>query len=390
MDIVTFLTKMITVTSNISSSQRLNKTGSLFPVVYSSSLIQNSLGQVSFLYTASDSHIHQAGTSSVVLNTVEFSMSTGSFYLIDGGTKILNSGSIASTSASNATVTIVSNLGTFVYQFPQQPLVQYFDYIYCNTSSLKIRVTNNTQPFWIASASLGNAFNPWYRNTNQMFLNGVDLRGLGFTYGQSYRYVSMITPQHGITCQHSPPGLGETVYFYDSASNIIQTRTILSKSHYSNTDVCLVQLNTTISAPIQPLWVFPPSWPSYIADVNNTYNEPIFPCIIPNSNKSSFEVRAWTLFTGSAFGYPEIQTNGLVSGCPFTSVQLYTGGESSSPCMALLNINGKIQAVFMYAMHYASVEGPFISQPPVFNWLTASVSPYTMSVVDMSSYQSVF
>jgi hypothetical protein len=134
-----------------------------------------------------------------------------------------------------------------------------------------------------------------------------------------------------------------------------------------------------------PSWVFPTNWNEYIYDVNNTPYEPVFPCIVINANKNTVECRAWSNLNSSTTTYA-IEVNGIVPDCLFTSNQSFTGGQSGTPVLTL--VGGK--RVLMFAFYGSNGTGPFVSNPTVFNWLSSSISPFTMSVVDLTGYQSSF
>jgi hypothetical protein len=118
-------------------------------------------------------------------------------------------------------------------------------------------------------------------------------------------------------------------------------------------------------------------------DVNNTFSEPVLPIFIPNHNYQTIQCMSWNYLTSANY---EIITGGGVPNCPFSSTTLFTGGDSSAPCLML--VGGKL--VYIYSLHYAQGSGPFISNSTVYNWLSNSIAPYSMSVIDLSSYQSVF
>ena len=331
-------------------------------------------------YTGSDGHIYVNGTLNNYYQQANLQCNQP-FYLSDGNAVTI-SGSIVTTSQSYAIVAInTPNSGKYFFQFGQITQGQVFNYIYRNSASLEIRTTNETSAHYINSQSLGKN---WYSATNQQnsWTKGIDFTGLGL--GPSFRWCTLITPLHAITCNHSPPIIGETITFRDTASNVITSSTIASMSNLAGTDVQLVTFANPLPPTCTPSYVLPVSWSNYIPDCNNSLGEPVLPCIIPNGNLGTIECRGWSSFTGP-WNY-DITTNAAVPNCAFTSTTYYTGGESSSPCMML--IGGK--RVFLYAMHWSAVSGPLISQPTIFNWLSSSISPYTMSVIDLSSYQSVF
>lgn len=331
-------------------------------------------------YTGSDGHIYVNGTLNNYYQQANLQCNQP-FYLSDGNAVSIN-GSVVITSQSFSSVAInTPNAGQFIFQFGAITQGQLFNYIYRSSSSLEIRTTTETSAHYMASQSLGNQFNSGINQLN-CWTRGIDFTGLGI--GSSFRWCSLITPLHAITCNHSPPLINEIISFRDSASNIIASSSIASMSNLGGTDVQLVTFATPLPSTCIPSYVLPLSWSNYIPDCNNSLGEPVLACIIPNGNDGTIECRGWSGFTGP-WSY-EITTNALVPNCPFTSNVYYTGGESSSPCMMLMG--GK--RVFLYAMHWAQVAGPLISQPPIFSWLSSSIAPYTMSVVDLSSYQSTF
>ena len=301
-------------------------------------------------------------------------------FTLAGSGIYLFSGSNAFTSQSFSTVNVNTIAGTYVLSFPAVSTASSYEYIYCDTSSFKIRTTNELAAHWNASSSLGSIFS--VSNQSKCWTKGIDFTGVG--KGPTGPHITLITPLHGITCNHYLPINGEIITFYDTASNPITGGIILSQINLTGTDVQLITFTSPLPATCTPSWVLPTNWNDYIFDVNNTPYEPVLPCIVPNANLGTIEARAWWSFT-SVWPY-EITVVAAVPNCPVTNNTYYTSGQSGVPVMTL--VGGK--RVFMYAIHWSTGGGPLISQAPIFNWLTASILPYTMSVVDMSSYQNVF
>jgi hypothetical protein len=367
------------IVSNPTGSFQLQKTGSNIPVSFNPNITVFESSQSYLLITGSDGHVHVTGST---LSTEAFStvQSSVGFTLSSNNSNVNIINNTVSTSQSYAQVNIhTTNYGTFNYQFPNLMAGQQYDYIYCNTSSLKIRTSTELAAHYNNSQSLGNVWS--INNQHNSWTKGIDFTCIGHIVGGSF--VTLITPKHAIGINHAPPTIGQQPLFYDTGSNLITGSTITSVTNLTGSDLVLVTFDNALPSTCKPIWIFPTNWNDYILDVNNTLNEPIFPCIIPNTPAGTIECRSWSILSGSNY---EIAVNGLVPNCKFTSNQLFVSGESSTPCTTLVNGN----TTFMFEVHTSVCSGPFISNITVFNWVSQSIAPYTLNILDMSSYQNHF
>ncbi len=369
---------MLFINSNPTASRTLHITGSSIPIYVTPNITTNALGYVTSSMTGSDGHIYVVGNANqligqaIVQCPVPFVLSAPSCSI---------NGNILITSYSYNQVTVNSQNGTIFFSFPNLAAGQAIDYIYRNASSLELQTTYTESLYWSGSSSLGN--NWQINNQNNAWTNGIDFSGLGMG-NITQRYVTLISPQYGITCNHAPPQNGELYYFYGTGSNLIDSSSIVAMTNLAGSDVLLIQFSRSLSSQCTPSWVLPTNWQTYIPDANNSFQEPLFPCIIPNVNLGTIEVRALSSFTG--LGNYEIIVDTVVPNCLFTSNTEYNPGQSGAPVMAL--VGGK--RVFLEAIHYSDASGPMISNSTVFNFVSNSIAPQTMSVVNMSGYQSVF
>lgn len=252
--------------------------------------------------------------------------------------------------------------------------------------TLRATVSQSFQNFWSNSAGSVS----WTQTTQTgCWTAGLDFSGMGRGTNTG-RWITMIAPQYGVTCNHSQPSLGEVVHYYNSNNVCVCTNGVLARTQIGSTDIELIQLSNVVPAGVTIYPVLPTNYAAYDLAWQTNYNHSTDTNFLQVLSFDSVSNNMQILGT---FGYANTCDNpaypGLlkITNCPFSSNGSWanTGAQSGTPVFLLISN----QLVFTGSFHCSDAECPWPAFQPNFLAIQAITGPTYPLVSDFSAFKTV-
>jgi hypothetical protein len=185
------------------------------------------------------------------------------------------------------------------------------------------------------------------------------------------RHVVLLTAKHGVTCNHAF-GSGPGTQVVMTGTNGVRYTNAISTTIGGLDDLRLVVFTNEWPAQVTPWVVLPTNYPDFLnlSNVMATWYR-------QNTGKLNVYANFWLQGLEARVANP-------VPGIPFYEPGA-TGGDSGSPVFFILNR----RPVFAFSVYAGVIQGPFVSNPVCFDWISTNIFPYKLESVDFSGFPRI-
>lgn len=245
------------------------------------------------------------------------------------------------------------------------------------SSSLSARInglTPSSTTYNIYSAS-NDSTHVYTRNTN-LFASDIDLTAIpvaSSSYGSRFNGI-LVAPDILIQAHHMHSG--GTIYFVDNSNNVT-SRTVISSTQISGTDIQVARLSSDVAAGITPVPVLDSA--TFITYITNTARISSFD--IPVVFTNQFRTLRISRFIGDYSNLADLYSPNESNFNPWYSVPI--SGDSGSPALAFINGEAVLVGTWYTPTSVSNVKN-YITQ--INTAITSLGSPYSLTTVDLSGF----
>ena len=212
-----------------------------------------------------------------------------------------------------------------------------------------------------------------FSSNRRCWVTGVQFSGWAPSVPPSMqeRNIVLLTAKHGITCNHAF-GSGPGTQVIMLGTNGLHYTNRIATTIGGLDDLRLVAFTNDWPTEVTPWQVLPTNYVNY---ANSTDLKPVW------YRQNTCKMNAYANFQLAGL---EARVANPNPGIPFYE-PMATGGDSGSPVFFVLNN----RPVFAFAVYAATIQGPFVSNPVCFDWISTNIYPYHLSAVDVERYPRI-